>query len=51
MVRQKLRRARREVPSGAVDRKLSTVRAAATHAFPTADIEQLLSEIEAGYRS
>jgi hypothetical protein len=25
------------------------VRAAAKHAFPTADIDQMLSEIEAGY--
>ena len=50
-VRQKLRRAARDEPSGDVDRKLATIRAAARHDFPTADIDQILREIESGYRS
>lgn len=48
-VRQKLRRARREVPSGGVETKLGAVRAAVSHSFPTADIDQMLEEIERGY--
>ena len=50
-VRQKLRRAARDEPSGDVDRKLAAIRAAARHGFPTADIDQILREIESGYRS
>lgn len=50
-VRQKLRRARREEPSGRADRRLAAIRAAARHEFPTADIDRMLSEIESGYRS
>ncbi len=50
-VRQKLRRAARDEPSGSVDRKLAAIRAAARHHFPTADIDQMLREIESGYRS
>jgi len=48
-VRRCLREARRIRPSRDADRKLKTVRMSARHAFPTADIEQMLSEIEAGY--
>ncbi len=50
-VRQKLRLAAREAPSGSVDRKLAAIRAAARHDFPTADIDQMLREIESGYES
>ena len=50
-VRQKLRLAAREAPSGGVDRKLAAIRAAARHDFPTADIDQMLREIESGYES
>jgi hypothetical protein len=50
-VRQKLRRAGRDEPSGNIDRKLSAIRAAARHDFPTADIDQMLHEIESGYRT
>jgi hypothetical protein len=32
-------------------KKLEVVRAAARHAFPTADIDQMLGEIEHGYAS
>lgn len=48
-VRQALRAARREVPSVDADRKLQAVRAAVTCDFPTADMDVMLREIEAGY--
>ena len=48
-VRQALRAARRRQPLSSGGRKLETIRAAARYAFPTADIEQMLSEIESGY--
>jgi len=48
-VRRCLREARRTRPSRGADRKLKTVRTSARHAFPTADIDQMLAEIEAGY--
>ena len=54
-VRQTLRLAAREGTPGTVDRpdsierKLAAIRAAARHDFPTADIDQMLREIEAGY--
>lgn len=50
-VRQALRAARRQTPAVDAARKLDAVRAAARHAFPTGDIEQLLAEIERGYLS
>ena len=48
-VRQALRTARRGVPAGDARKKLAVVRAAAGHSFPTADIDQMLAEIERGY--
>ena len=48
-VRHALRAARRREPSAAPDRKLAVVRAAVRHEFPTADMDQLLHEIEGGY--
>jgi hypothetical protein len=48
-VRQALRAARREQPAADAGRKLSSVRSAARHAFPTADIDAMLGEIEQGY--
>ena len=48
-VRQTLRTAYRREPRGDVAKKLDVVRAAAGHAFPTSDIDQMLSEIERGY--
>jgi hypothetical protein len=50
-VRQALREARRRIPSGDADRKLQVVRAAIAYDFPTADIDQMLREIDAGYGS
>lgn len=48
-VRQTLRAAARQEPEGDPGKKLAVVREAATHAYPTADIGQMLEEIEAGY--
>jgi hypothetical protein len=48
-VRQALRRARREEPVTESRRKVAMVREAARGSYPTADIGQMLSEIEAGY--
>jgi predicted transcriptional regulator len=47
-VRRTLREAREREPRGDLDTKLRTVRAAAQQDFPTADIEQMLEEIERG---
>ena len=48
-VRQALRAARRREPLGDADRKLGAVRSAARHAYPVADIDQMLADIERGY--
>ncbi len=48
-VRQTLRRGRRSEPVQDAERKLSAVRAASRHEFPTADIDAMLAEIERGY--
>lgn len=48
-VRQALRVARKNAPASDPGRKLEVVRAAARHAFPTADIETMLAEISRGY--
>lgn len=48
-VRQTLRTAWRRAPSTESAHKLEVIRAAARHAAPTADIDQMLREIERGY--
>lgn len=48
-VRQALRAARHRDPTKGPERKLAAVRAAARYSFPTADIDQMLAEIERGY--
>jgi hypothetical protein len=48
-VRQSLRRAGRDEPVVDAGRKLDVVRAAASHEYPVADIEEMLKEIERGY--
>lgn len=48
-VRHALTAARRREPLGDTGKKLDVVRAASRHAFPTADIEHMLAEIETGY--
>lgn len=50
-VRNALRAAQREEPRSSPERKLALVRAAARHRFPTADIDQMVAEIESGYGS
>ena len=49
-VRDAIQQARGSQPSRQANDKLRYVRAAARHEFPTADIDQMLAEIEAGYR-
>jgi hypothetical protein len=48
-VRQALAAARRREPVGNVGKKLDAVRAATRHSYPTADINDMLAEIERGY--
>lgn len=48
-VRLVLREARRKISDGDPDRKLAAIRAADRHAYPTADIDQMVAEIERGY--
>ncbi len=48
-VRQALRQARND-DAGTINAKLRAIAEASRHSFPTADIEDMLEEIEAGYR-
>jgi len=48
-VRAALRSHGQGVAEGSVDSKVQAVRAAVRHEFPTADVDQLLTEIERGY--
>jgi hypothetical protein len=48
-VRQVVRAATRHQPIEDTGTKLATIRAAARHTFPTADVEHMLAEVEAGY--
>ena len=48
-VRQALAAARRREPVGDPGKKVAVVRAAARHAYPSGDIEQIIAEIETGY--
>ncbi len=47
-VRQSLRRSLREAPGRPVEAKLEAVRKAATFAFPSGDINEMLADIEHG---
>jgi len=49
-VRQALDLTRRREPDGGVDKKLTVLRAAVRHNYPTGDIDQILQEIEQGRR-
>lgn len=49
-VRRTLREAPQREPRGDLDTKLRAIRTGARHAFPTADIEQMLEEIDHGAR-
>jgi hypothetical protein len=48
-VRRALREARAKRPATEPDTKLKAIRRAAKHSFPTADVRQMLAEIERGY--
>lgn len=48
-VRQALRKARRDEPATDPRKKLAAVREAARGEYPTANIQQMLNEIEGGY--
>ncbi len=48
-VRRSLRDTRSAEPASDRGKKLAVVRAAARHDFPTADIAQMLRELEQGY--
>lgn len=48
-VRQALRAVLRRAPGTDSRRKIEAIRTAARHSFPTADIDQMLAEIESGY--
>jgi hypothetical protein len=48
-VRQALRTALRRDRVSSAGRKTKAIRAAVRHSFPTADIEEMLSQIETGY--
>lgn len=47
-IRQAIRTVRRQKSRVPPERKLALVRAAMKHSFPTADIDQMLAEIEKG---
>jgi hypothetical protein len=49
-VRATLREARTRHPLIGGDRKIQVIRAAIHHAFPTADMDRMLAEIESGYQ-
>jgi hypothetical protein len=49
-VRRVLREARSSRPEVEPETKLNAVRRAASYSFPTADIDQMLGEIEQGYQ-
>lgn len=48
-VRQALRATRNQEPAVAAAGKLKAVRKAAEHSFPSADIREMIAEIERGY--
>jgi hypothetical protein len=50
-VRQALREVRRRRSQAQLERKLSAIRKASASAAPTADIDQMLDEVERGYRA
>jgi Arc/MetJ-type ribon-helix-helix transcriptional regulator len=50
-VRQTLREAREREPLASAAKKLAIIEEATAHEFPTADVEQMLAEIERGRSS
>jgi hypothetical protein len=49
-VRQALREVRRQRPQSSLERKRAAIRQACEYSAPTADIDQMLAEIERGYQ-
>jgi hypothetical protein len=49
-VRQALREVRRQRPQSSLERKRAAIRKACEYSAPTADIDQMLAEIERGYQ-
>jgi hypothetical protein len=49
-VRAAVRKVRRDQSSRPAEEKLAAIRSAAEHAYPTADIDRMLEEIETGDR-
>ncbi len=49
-VRNTLREARHHRQIEKAEKKISVVHSASKHAFPTGEIEQMLAEIESGYK-
>ena len=49
-VRQALRKARSDRPRATMEEKLRAIAEAGRHQYPTADIDTMLAEIEAGRR-
>jgi hypothetical protein len=50
-VRQSLREARQAQPGRSSRGKLDSLRTATRHSYPTADIQQMLLQIEGGYHT
>ena len=50
-VRRTLREARKQKPVNDPEAKLKAIRRGAEFSFPTADIEEMISEIERGYHT
>ena len=48
-VRQALQSARHQEPEGDMSKKLESIRLAVRHEYPSADIDRMLAEIEAGH--
>ncbi len=48
-VRQAIRAASRQVPERRAETRIAAVREAARHAYPTADPQDMLAQIERGY--
>jgi len=48
-VRQALQSARHQEPEGDMSKKLESIRLAVRYEYPSADIDRMLTEIEAGY--
>ena len=48
-VRAALKAARQREPLGNAGKKLDVIRAAARHDYPTADVDEMLTQIERGY--